>query len=192
MLDSRPTTSLRRLFSLKDGRLLDVPSHGSRADANSDGTDARFANMLCGEPLLRLTQGAYGHIMEYHTAREPEVGGMLLGPVTDDLVTHFVPDETGHATATSFTLDAAAMNRSLVRHRRCGMNAKGLVHLHPPGVTWPSCGDVQYVAKSFANPRNKDAVQFLLPIVCEGRLYPYVILRGDDLIHVLVANLLLV
>lgn len=191
MFERRSTASPLRLFSMKDGRLMDVPPCGGCADRERD-HDEQFHTMLSGEPLLRLTQGSYRHIMEYHTVRDPEVGGMLLGPTSDDLVTHFVPDETGRATPTSFTLDADRMNGILARHRRCGMNAKGLVHLHPPGITWPSCGDVQYVAKSFANPRNKDAVQFLLPIVCEGRLYPYVLVRGDDMIHVLVAHLLVV
>ena len=149
-----------------------------------------FASSV-GPSLMHVTQSAYRAIMEYHLSHEPEVGGMLLGPADDELITHFIPDEGATVTRASFTLDAAGLNRVLQQFRGCRMNGKGLVHLHPSGMVRPSYRDVQYVAKTFANPKNQAARQFFLPIVCDGRLHPYVLIRERQL-RVLVAELVLI
>jgi len=141
---------------------------------------------------MKMTQSAFREYMQELTSRRPEAGGMLLGPTDDDdLITHYVHDKHGRATPTSLTLDAAGLNRVLRRFKAARMNCKGLIHLHPRNVTLPSQGDLRYVAKSFANRNNHAAGQFFLPIVCNDRLYPYVITR-DDPSRALVAQLLLV
>ena len=150
------------------------------------------AQTACCNPIMKMTQSAFHKCIQTLTRRQPEAGGMLLGPEDDDdLVTHFVHDKNGRATPTSFTLDAAGLNRVLRRFKAARMNCKGLIHLHPRSVTRPSHGDLKYVAKSFANPSNDNASQFFLPIVCDEKLYPYVITR-DAPGCVLVAQLLLV
>jgi proteasome lid subunit RPN8/RPN11 len=136
-------------------------------------------------PIMRMTHAAYGAILRELTSRRPEYGGMLLGPKDSDVVTHFVADENGLAGSASFTLDAAGLNRTLREFRQCGLDAKGLVHSHPHGMTRPSAGDLHYVQKALANPRNREARDFHLPIVCNGQLYPYVISRDcpDRVLH---------
>lgn len=148
-------------------------------------------NICPPQPVMCMTQSCYWQIMEELTRREPEAGGLLLGPIEDDLATHYVPDENAIATGVSFTLDAPSLNRVLRQFRACGLNGKGLVHSHPRGCTQPSGGDLAYVRKSLANEKNQGAMNFMLPIVCGKHLYPYLIQR-DQTPEVVLAHLWLV
>ena len=105
---------------------------------------------------------------------------MLLGPKGTSVVTHYVIDAKGKATAASFTLDAFSLNRMLKKALECDLDCKGLVHSHPAGCTQPSSGDLAYVRKSFANEKNKDLTEFLLPIFCGGILIPYVVRPREE------------
>jgi len=145
-------------------------------------------------PILKMTQSAYREIMD-DLVEHPfwrEKAGMLLGPSEeDDLVTHYIPDKNGRATYSSFTLDAASLNKTLRKRKGVGLNCKGVVHVHPPGVLQPSFGDLAYVAKLFANPKNTETTQVMLPIVCNGRLYPYLI-QAESPREVLIPRLILI
>ena len=129
---------------------------------------------------MRMTQTVYLEIMRHLSSVAPEAGGMLLGPKSHPVVTHYVRDKKGKATAASFTLDAAGLNRVLKKAIACGMDCKGLVHSHPQGCTQPSGGDLAYVRKAFANEKNKDLAEFLLPIFCGGILLPYIVRPHDE------------
>ena len=139
---------------------------------------------------MHMLQSAYLDIMRHLTSVEPEAGGMLLGPKGTSVVTHYVIDVMGKATAASFTLDAAGLNRVLKRALECDLSCLGLVHSHPVGCTQPSSGDLAYVRKSFANEKNKNLIEFLLPIFCDGILTPYIIHPHEPCV-VQVAQLLL-
>ena len=144
------------------------------------------------EPVLKMTQSAFLDCMHELTSRRPESGGMLLGPEDDDdLVTVYIHDENGKATAASFTIDEVGLNLILNRFRDRGLNCKGLIHSHPAGVTSPSGGDLEYVRKVFANDDNEAAGQFFLPIICDDRMYPYLV-RQDAPNRILLAQLRLV
>jgi proteasome lid subunit RPN8/RPN11 len=104
---------------------------------------------------------------------------MLLGPKGTSLVTEYVPDVNGKAGAASFTLDATGLNQVLKKALARGLDCKGLAHSHPSGCVHPSSGDLAYVRKSFANARNKDVSEFLLPIFCDGKLLPYIIFLDE-------------
>lgn len=175
---------------------FDVDTPASDSDKRrSDRSGRRCSNdesPLClPHPVMCMTQSCYWQIMEELTRREPEAGGLLVGPVEDELITHYIPDEQAIATATSFTLNAPNLNRILRKFRECEMNAKGLVHSHPRGCTQPSGGDLIYVRNSLANSKNQAATSFMFPIVCGKRLYPYII-RRDQSPEVILAQLLLV
>ncbi|QDT40345.1 hypothetical protein Pan241w_04010 [Gimesia alba] len=145
-------------------------------------------------PILIMIRSVYQQILEDLVEHpfQKEKAGILLGPTAeDDLVTHYVPDENGHATYSSFTLDAASLNRTLRHRKGVGLNCKGVVHVHPPGALHPSFGDLEYVAKLFANPKNTEATQVMLPIVADGRLYPYQIDASNPR-EVLVPRLILI
>ncbi|WP_339734830.1 hypothetical protein [uncultured Gimesia sp.] len=144
--------------------------------------------------ILKMAQSAYCKIMD-DLVEQPfrrEKAGMLLGPSEeDDLVTHYIPDKNGRATYSSFTLDAVSLNKTLRKRKGVGLNCKGVVHAHPPGVLQPSFGDLAYVAQLFANPKNTEATQVMLPIVCNGRLYPYLI-QAESPREVLIPRLVLI
>lgn len=135
------------------------------------------------EPLpiwdLRILQSAYLSTMNYLCGRQPEAAGVLFGPQQDDLlVTEFVPDESGRGTAAAFELDAASLNGVLKEKKNCGLTCIGIVHSHPRGVIQPSHGDVTYFRQLFGRPANEDAQRLFVPIVCDGRMFPYVFARG--------------
>lgn len=131
---------------------------------------------------MKMLQTTYLDIVRHLGSVEPEAGGMLLGPKGSSVVTHYIIDEKGKRTPTSFTLDAAGLNGVLKKGRQFSLDCKGLVHLHPSGCTVPSQGDLAYVRKSFANEKNKDLTEFLLPIFCDGVLFPYVVLPREKIV----------
>lgn len=135
------------------------------------------------ESEMHLTRAVYEEIMKALTSRPPEAGGLLLGPRNHHAVTHFYLDETARATATTFTLDDVGMNRVLKDYKACGIDAKGIVHSHPHGCRAPSNPDLEYVRRLFANPKNAETPEILLPIVCGGKFLPYVITREDGQKH---------
>lgn len=92
----------------------------------------------------------------------------------DSLIIDFVPDETGRGTPVSFELDTANLNRVLKERKAIGQTLMGIVHSHPKGIIQPSLGDVAYFRKLFAAPANADAQHLYIPIICNGRMYPYV------------------
>lgn len=128
---------------------------------------------------LKMVERAYRAIIDHLGSVEPEAGGMLLGPRGTSIVTHYIPDLRGKATGASFTLDAKGLNQVLKNHLECGLDAKGLVHSHPSGIPRPSFGDLEYVARSFVNPKNRNVTEFFLPIFCDGQMFPYVVLAAQ-------------
>ena len=129
--------------------------------------------------MMKMTQSAYCDALTHMLAIEPEAAGILLGPAQDDLlVTHFIPDLEGNANPASFRLHAASLNKTLKRVKPAGLNCKGIVHSHPSGICQPSLGDVAYLKDVFKLAANVRATQFFMPIVCDGRMFPYVFAGG--------------
>jgi hypothetical protein len=127
---------------------------------------------------LMMTTSVHGEILERLGTREPEAGGALVGPRNHPIVTHFLFDEGAAVSSTTYTPDHATLNASLPRFREVNLEMKGLVHSHPAGAVLPSPRDVAYVRLAFKNPKNR-VEEYLLPIVCEGRLHAYVFTRED-------------
>lgn len=173
----------------RDGEHLPVepqlrPSVARRMKRPSDLAETLIENLGDDELvplwLLKITQAALRQTLDYLVSRPPEAAGILLGPHNDDsLVTHFVPDLTGAGNSASFHLDTDELNRVLRRMKPAGLNCKGIAHSHPAGVATPSLGDVRYLQRIFSLPQNAAAGSFYMPIVCGGRLYPYVYAAGQ-------------
>ena len=123
-----------------------------------------------------MTTSVHTEILTELTSREPEAGGALLGPRNHPIVTHFVFDEGALVSPTSYTPDHVTLNSLLPRYREVGLEMKGLVHSHPSGAATPSTGDVSYIRLALSNPKNR-VERYLLPIVCDGRMKPYVFTR---------------
>ncbi len=143
-------------------------------------------------PALQMTQTVYSQLMKDLLRTPPEAGGALIGPRDCELITHYVPN-AGERTETSFTLDHETLNRQLARCLEVGLDLKGIVHSHPAGVHSPSSGDRRYLERLLGNPRNQEATTFAFPIVCDGRLWPYVAVRQSrEEIGIRQANLTLI
>jgi len=139
---------------------------------------AGLAGLFAGlRPRLLVAATAYAACLRELSAREPEFGGLLLGPAGHPAVTHFVPDLTGAAAPSSFTVGAARLNEILRQYVPLGLEGKGFAHSHPSGFDRLSPADLRYAAKLLANPRN-DAAEVLMPVVCDGRFLPFVVRRG--------------
>ena len=128
-------------------------------------------------PTLLMTQAVFQRVLAELLRLAPEAGGALIGPRDTELVTHYLPND-GEATPDSFTLDHHTLNRQLAALRDAGLDLKGIVHSHPAGVHSPSSGDLAYIERLLANPRNRSATTLAFPIVCDGRLWPYAAVRG--------------
>ncbi|MEZ5942899.1 MAG: Mov34/MPN/PAD-1 family protein [Planctomycetaceae bacterium] len=142
---------------------------------------------------MLITQGAYTAIMRDLASRpfQREQGGILLGPNdTPDLVTHYVKDEWGTGRTTSFTISPDHLNRIIDSVRSANITCVGLVHSHPPGICQASHGDMQFLHRIFSNPKNGGG-RFLFPIVCNGKLHPYIV-DTSDVSRIVTADLLLV
>lgn len=118
-----------------------------------------------------------------------ERAAMLIGPKGAHLVTHVVPDEGGQGSPGRFELDHEGLNELLQDYLRLGMTMLGIVHSHPPRVTEPSEGDVNYVRETLARSRNGEAEEFWLPIVSGNTLHGYMVGRDG---RVRTADILLI
>lgn len=136
-------------------------------------------NLLGPLPVMKMTQGVHRSIHAYFGSHpfQHEQAGLIIGPEEDqDLVTHFIDDPSGTATAASFTIDAKFLNSEIQRVRNAGLAAVGLIHSHPPGICRPSYGDLVFLDRLFSRPTNgADGQPLLFPIFCGGKIYPYLI-----------------
>ena len=128
---------------------------------------------------MKITQPAYFDVMTCLLSRVPEAAGILVGPTNDDsLVTRFIPDVEGRGTSVTFELNSVHLNRMLKELKPAGLGCKGIIHSHPAGFPQPSYGDVHYFQTLFGKAANSAATYIYTPIVCDGRMFPYVFTRG--------------
>ncbi len=116
--------------------------------------------------MIVLGDWVLGDLERQIAAHEPERGGALLGPRLRPLVTRFLPDPeaaaSGASWAPSRALDAAV--KALEREQ--GLELKGLVHSHPPGLDRPSEQDLRELAEGLR--RNGHMPCYLAPVVTRG------------------------
>jgi hypothetical protein len=139
-----------------------------------------------------MTQAAYEEGRSFFASQQPEAACLLLGPTNADLITHIVIDDEGEATPVSFTLAAASLNRKVKPYLAAGLDIHGVWHLHPPGVTSLSFGDLEYARKLFANPKHQGLSRFVMPITASGHFYGFVLTRAGTVLGVRAARLVLV
>lgn len=146
---------------------------------------------LADAPVMKLAQSAYKQIMGEIGGRAPESGGVLLGPLKEYAATHFVFDEAGICTGTSWTFGHAWLNDVLQKYLRANMDAKGFIHSHPAGFRGLSGGDMLIPQKAFANTKNEDLYEVWMPIVVDGEIMPFIVYR-DNPNHAEPAQLVLI
>ncbi|GEJ56047.1 ThiF family adenylyltransferase [Anaeromyxobacter diazotrophicus] len=99
-------------------------------------------------------------------ARPPERGGALLGPPGRPLVTCYLADPDAASSPRSWAPSRALAARVREVERAEGLELKGLVHSHPPGLDAPSAQDALELAAGLR--ANGHLASYLAPIVSEG------------------------
>ena len=140
-------------------------------------------------PRIMMLSSLYQEVIQYLTTHTVEDGGMLIGPRGHDIITHFLPDEHGHKTSASYKPNAGFFNDFVRQLNHLfleadfpgGMTIQGMVHSHPSGCTRLSLPDLQFVKQTFGRPKNSQSgsPHMVMPIVCDGLFYPYVVFRDQ-------------
>lgn len=98
--------------------------------------------------------------------KEPETGGILLGPPSRDVISMFIFDHEGSrlATGASYTPHIPSLQKRVNNlHRRYGYVIKGFVHSHPGSMSSLSYGDLHTIRKYFDDENSLP--YFFAPIV---------------------------
>jgi molybdopterin/thiamine biosynthesis adenylyltransferase/proteasome lid subunit RPN8/RPN11 len=99
-------------------------------------------------------------------AHLPERGGALLGPRQRPLATRFLPDPEAATSGASYAPSRALDAGVKALEREEGLELKGVVHSHPPGLDRPSEQDARELAEGLR--RNGHMPCYLAPIVTRG------------------------
>jgi hypothetical protein len=93
-----------------------------------------------------------------------ERGGILLGPVGSNRITHFYYDRSGACTGSSYSPDYVTLNRKMREEwLPAGLDMKGFAHSHPGNLDSLTAGDMSYIKKLLN--KNTDMNMFIAPIV---------------------------
>ncbi len=134
-----------------------------------------------------MPRAVYEDLLNFLGSVPPEACGMLLGPASHcSLITHFVPDESGVSSPTTFHIDGVRMTEVLKPYIAAGLDVKGICHSHPSGYYHPSSGDLTYLKRLFSNRKNASSRTslFYFPIVSDGQIFHFAYDRsagGDGL-----------
>jgi proteasome lid subunit RPN8/RPN11 len=137
---------------------------------------------------LRMTRGVYDEIARTIGSRRAEQGGALGWREGDQIVGFFRLDYTARSTGNTYSPDDMALNAMLRQDwNPRGIRLAGFVHSHPPGIAWPSHGDVAYAGRILA--AIPDLPYLILPIVQTEpdagafTLTPFVIVRDGGTVR---------
>ncbi len=125
---------------------------------------------------VQISRSALDAIIDKIGSKRPENGGMLIGPVVGDNITHFVFDED--AAVSSITYSPSFEELSVVCDIAAenGYTLKGFCHSHPCGYSQPSMGDMEYVRKFFSE--NEKLEKFYMPILTGAPIGEYELKRA--------------
>lgn len=115
--------------------------------------------MFVGDWVLRAIRAEVGD-------HPPERGGALLGPRGRALISRFVADPEAEATSSSWAPSRALDARVKALERDEGLELKGLLHSHRPGLDGPSDRDALELAEGLR--RNPHLALYLGPVLAGG------------------------
>jgi len=156
--------------------LRNIPMCDDESDADSQILNSSRQQ----EVKIEMSYSAYQQILSTVGSRDPESGGILLGPLDSDIVTRFFFDEGGVCTGSSYSPDYVTLRRKMQEEWiPSGVDMKGFVHSHPSRFDCLTNGDLEYVALLLE--KNDDMDFFIAPIVIptEHRMQPIVVLRQE-------------
>jgi proteasome lid subunit RPN8/RPN11 len=93
----------------------------------------------------------------------PELGGALLGPPDQSIITKFILDDDAVNTTTLYTPSKELTHRIVEIESNENLELKGIIHSHPAGMNRPSGPDHAAVVNALKD--NPHLTYFLLPIV---------------------------
>ena len=131
-------------------------------------------------PSICMCQSVHCRIMSTIGARNPETGGILLGPVGGSDVTDFYFDITAACTGGTYSPDHITLRRKMQETwLPAGLDMKGFVHSHPGSLDRLSHGDMTYIRRLLE--KNPDMSFFAAPIVIPAafRLRAIVVLASE-------------
>ncbi len=129
---------------------------------------------------MRMTIDVYRAIHCDLGRRPPEAGGLLLGPVGEDLVTAFYFDARASCTGSTYSPDHVTLRHKMATEwLPRGLDMKGFAHSHPDGLDRLSAGDLVYIRRLL--DCNPDMDVFFAPVVLPAvfRFCPLVVERRD-------------
>ncbi len=131
------------------------------------------------KPTVKISHSVCKDIMLTIGAQPAESGGILLGPVGTDDVTHYFFDNNGNCTGATYSPDCVTLRQKMEKEwLPAGIDMKGFAHSHPGSFDRLSTGDIVYINRLL--DKNKDMTMFVAPIVIppQFRLSPLVVLRA--------------
>lgn len=134
---------------------------------------------------LQMTRSVIEEIHKTIGSRPAEYGGILGGSREDGVVRYFYFDELAERSRGRYSPDVGTVNKVLSKDwDAAGINLLGFAHSHPPGMSHPSGGDIEYARKILAKiPGLK---RLYLPIVMTEpdtghfELFAYAAVRDGD------------
>ena len=112
---------------------------------------------------VQISRSALDAIIENIGSKRPETGGMLIGPIGGDKITHFVFDEEASVSSITYSPSFEELSVLCDIAAEKGYTLKGFCHSHPCGCSQPSYGDMEYVRKFFRE--NEKLEKFYMPIL---------------------------
>lgn len=144
-----------------------------------------------------MTRSVYDEIAQTIGSRRAERGGALGWREGDQVVRFFRLDDTACSTGTTYSPDDGSLNAMFREEwNPRGIRLAGFVHSHPPGIPWPSRGDLAYAGRILA--AIPDLPYLILPIVQTEpdagafTLAPFVIVRDGSTVRMQAVQLELV
>lgn len=116
--------------------------------------------------MLAWGDWVLGDLEREIAAHPPERGGALLGPRGRPLVSRFLPDPEAVASGASWAPSRALDAGVKVLERDEGLELKGVVHSHPPGLDRPSEQDLRELGEGLR--RNGHMACYLAPVITRG------------------------
>lgn len=179
----RPTKNFCRRVLGAVTRSRRRPPKGAVASQNDAGAASHDAVTMISpdsDGAMRIAERVVREIMLTIGARPPETGGILLGPLGTEIITHYHFDDAAACSAVTYTPDHVGLGRRMREEWiPAGLDMKGFVHAHPAGVEGLSGGDLEYIGRLLA--RNTDMAVFAAPIILPHafRICPWLVLRGN-------------
>jgi hypothetical protein len=127
---------------------------------------------------IKINRKAFYELMHQLSSRPAERGGILLGPVGTNYITHFYFDRGGICTPGTYSPDCVTLNRKLRQlWRPAGLEIKGIAHSHKGNLDSLTAGDMSYIKRLLS--RNPHMNTFIAPVVLPNqyKIQPFIISR---------------